>query len=137
MILVIGLLALAAAPQTGPAPATAPAEQVADPAVADAARRFVTLIDQSRWAESYRATAASFRKLNTLQAWTAASEQVRQRFGPTVSRTLLSQEEVPAPPHGYQMVKFRTSFANKADAVETVSLDREDGQWRVVGIFVE
>jgi hypothetical protein len=33
-------------------------------------------------------------------------------------------------------VKFRTSFANKADVVETVSLDREGGTWRVVGITI-
>lgn len=136
MTLILGLLALAAAPQTVPAPA-APAGQSGDPAVADAARRLVSLIDQSRWAESYQATAASFRKLNTLEAWTAASEQVRRRFGPMVSRTLLSQEDVPAPPHGYEVVKFRTRFANAADAIETVSLDHEGGEWRVVGIYVE
>jgi DNA-binding CsgD family transcriptional regulator len=137
MSLILGLLALAAAPQTATISQPAAAAQATDPAVVDAARRFVTLIDDSRWADSYQATAASFRKLNTLQAWSAASEQVRKRFGATVSRTLLSQEEVPAPPHGYQVVKFRTSFANKPDAVETVSLDRENGQWRVVGIYVE
>lgn len=136
MTLILGLLALAAAPQTANTFQPAAAE-VTDPAVVDAARRFVTLIDEGRWADSYQATATSFHKLNTLQAWTAASEQVRKRFGAMVSRTLLSQSEVPAPPHGYQVVKFRTSFANKADAIETVSLDRENGQWRVVGIYVE
>lgn len=136
MSLILGLLALAAAPQTATTSQPAAAEAT-DPAVVDAARRFVALIDESRWNDSYQATAASFRKLNTLQVWSAASEQVRKRFGATVSRTLLSQEEVPAPPHGYQVVKFRTSFANKADAIETVSLDRENGQWRVVGIYVE
>lgn len=136
MSLILGLLALAAAPQTATTPQPAAAEAT-DPAVVDAARRFVALIDENRWADSYQATAASFRKLNTLQVWTAASEQVRKQFGATVSRTLLSQGEVPAPPHGYQVVKFRTSFANKTDAIETVSLDRENGQWRVVGIYVE
>jgi hypothetical protein len=35
------------------------------------------------------------------------------------------------------VVKFRTSFANKADAVETVTLDSEDDVWRVVGVTIE
>ena len=54
-----------------------------------------------------------------------------------ISRILISQENLPAPPYGYEVVKFRTAFANKADAVETVSLDREDGRWRVVGVTIE
>jgi hypothetical protein len=53
-----------------------------------------------------------------------------------VSRAVISQENLPAPPHGYEVVKFRTRFANKADAVETVTLDREDGGWRVVGVTI-
>ena len=79
----------------------------------------------------------SFRKLNTAKVWAAASEQMRARFGAAISRTFVSEEEVPAPPHGYEMVKFRTSFANKAEALETVTLDREDGRWRVTGVTVE
>lgn len=137
MTLVLALLALAAAPQTASIPPAASAANTADPAVIEAARRFVTLLDQSRWDDSYRATAASFRKLNTPQVWATASDKARKPLGAMVSRTLLSQEDLPAPPHGYQVVKFRTSFANKPEAVETVSLDREGGEWRVVGIYVD
>ena len=50
---------------------------------------------------------------------------------------MISQEQVPAPPAGVEVVKFRTRFANKAEAVETVSLAREDGTWKVVGIYIE
>jgi hypothetical protein len=58
-------------------------------------------------------------------------------LGAVQSRALLSQESVPAPPSGMTVVKFRTSFAAKADAVETVSLAREDGGWRVVGYYID
>jgi hypothetical protein len=34
------------------------------------------------------------------------------------------------------VVKFRTNFANKADVLETVTLDREGGLWRVVGVMI-
>jgi DNA-binding CsgD family transcriptional regulator len=137
MFFALGLLALAALPQTDSAPP--PASVSADapnPAVVDAARRFLALLDQGNWADSYQATATSFHKLNTLQVWSAASEKARTPLGAMVARTLVSQEDLPAPPHGYEVVKFRTRFANKGETLETVSLDREGGVWRVVGVTI-
>jgi DNA-binding CsgD family transcriptional regulator len=138
MTFALGLLLLAALPHAGSAPPAATAARVApDPAVVDAARQFLALGDQGRWADSYQATGTAFRKLNTVQVWTKVSERVRVPLGAMVSRDLLSQEELPAPPNGYQVVKFRTQFANKPDAVETVTLEQEKGQWRVVGVTIE
>jgi hypothetical protein len=97
----------------------------------------LALVDQARWDESYRATGASFRKLNTSQMWATLSEKVRTPLGAMVSRTFLSEESLPAPPYGYEVLKFRTSFANKADVLETVTLDREQGGWRVVGVTID
>lgn len=137
MIFALGLLALAALPQAAAPPPTAPpAAATTNPEVLDAARTWLALVDQGRWDASYQATGTAFRKLNTVQAWTAASEKVRAQFGAMVSRTFVSEEELPAPPAGYEVVKFRTSFANKADMLETVSLEREDGIWRVVGVTI-
>ena len=65
------------------------------------------------------------------------ARQVQGPMGAVKSRVLLSEETVPAPPYGYQMVKFRTDYANKAGAIETLSLVREGGSWRVVGVTVE
>ena len=136
MSFVLGFLALVALPQvsTPPAPSagTADAPQAE---VVDTARRWLALLDQSRWDESYQATASAFHQLNTPQVWAAASERVRAPLGAMLSRTFVSDEQVPTP-EGYQMVKFRTRFANKAEAVETVTLDRENGGWRVTGVTV-
>jgi hypothetical protein len=52
-------------------------------------------------------------------------------------RSVSSQESVPAPPNGYQLVRFRTDFANKAGAVETLSLAREGETWKVVGYYID
>ena len=42
-----------------------------------------------------------------------------------------------APDGEYAIVVFRTSFANRTDAEETVTLEREaDGMWRVVGYAI-
>ena len=75
--------------------------------------------------------------MNTTAQWADAATKVRVPLGATISRTALSQDSVPAPPAGVEVVKFRTSFANKADVIETVSLAREGTDWKVVGIYVD
>lgn len=147
MTVALGLLALTTLPSsTTPTPSTNPAPtqvamrdaatDLAIPEVVTAARRFLTLIEQKCWEDSYAATGTAFRKLNTLEVWTQVSEEVHARYGATVSRTLLSQQNLPAPPAGYEVIKFRTVYANKQQAVETVTLDRENGKWVVVGVTV-
>ena len=137
MTLALGLMAFAALPLMTATTASADAtEQAVDHQVVDAARHFLSLVEQKKWAESYAATGSAFRQLNTLQVWNDVSEQVHARYGKAVSRTLLSQENLPAPPAGYEVVKFRAVYANKAEAVETVTLDKEAGRWVVVGITI-
>ena len=139
MTLALALLALTALPQLASTQASAPASSAAttNAEVARSAEQFLALLDQGRWDESYRATGSAFRKLNTPQVWAEVSEVARRPLGAMVARNLLAQEHLPAPPHGYQVVRFRTAFANKAAAVETVTLEREDGAWRVVGVTIE
>ncbi len=143
MSVILGILVLAA-PQSAPQSAASPASSeapaavaIADTEVVRAARAWLALHDEARWRESWNATAASFRELNSVERWTEVAQQVRPPLGALISRVAISQEDVPAPPAGVEVVKFRTSFANKADAVETVSLAREDGTWKVVGIYIE
>lgn len=138
MTLLLGLVALTGLPHLPAAPPQPPvATPVAsDPQVVETARAWLALLDDGRWEESYRGTADSFRKMNTLEVWTSVSKKVRAPFGAAVERTFVSQENLPAPPAGYEVVKFRTRFANGAERVETVSLDREGGVWRIVGVMI-
>lgn len=138
MSLMVGIAALVLQPQSVSTPTQEPA--AATPAQAEivrSARAWLEIVDAGRWEESWRASGASFRSLNTVEAWTRASEEGRVPLGSVVSRADLSRESVPAPPHGLEMVKFRTSFANRAAAIETVSLVREDQTWRVVGYWID
>jgi DNA-binding CsgD family transcriptional regulator len=138
MTLVLGLLAFAALPHAAIAPPVPAAVRTApNPEVVDSAQKFLALVDQGRWDESYQATGAAFRKLNTPEIWAAVSQKVRVPLGAVISRTFASQENLPAPPYGYEVVKFRTHFVNKAEAVETVTLERENGGWRVMGVTIE
>jgi DNA-binding CsgD family transcriptional regulator len=136
------LLALAASPQSAQdraAPSKASARQapVAETTVTQAARQWLALVDEAKWQQSFAATTQSFQSLNTVQTWQSASESARVPLGRVLSRSLGSQESVPAPPNGYQLVRFRTDFANKAGAVETLSLAREGESWKVVGYYID
>ena len=140
MTLALALLAFAALPQAVSAPPPTPAAAAdvkPDAEVLDAARQWLALVDQDKWDDSYRATGSAFQKLNTPQVWADVSDKMRTQLGAVISRIFLSEEELPAPPHGYQAVKFRTSYANKPNAVETVTLERENDAWRVVGAIIE
>lgn len=146
MSLVLAALFLPAAPLGVLAPAAvtetvAGAEPVSGTrseaeAAARAAEDFLELIDESRWAESYAATGAQFRKANTLKVWTEVSERVRLPLGKVLTRDIVRNEFVPAPPNGYQLVKFASSYADGTSQVESVSLEWENGAWKVVGIVI-
>jgi DNA-binding CsgD family transcriptional regulator len=138
MTLALALLALIAVPQgASPTPSPTDSATTANPAVVETARTWLVLLDQSRWDESYRLTGKAFRKVNSVQMWTAASNKARVPLGGMVSRTLDSQQYFNAPPEGYQVVKFRTAFANKDTATETVTLEQEEGAWRIVAVVID
>lgn len=133
--LTLAVLALAASPQA--APDRAASSPVAETAAVQAARQWLALVDAGKWQESFAGTTASFQSQNTVQMWQSASEQARVPLGRMVARTVVSDESVPTPPRGHQVVRFRTDFANKKGAIETVSLAREGESWRIAGIYID
>lgn len=147
MSLVLAALFLPASPLAIAAPGDAMIETVAGAeaprkasseaeAAARAAEDFLNLIDESKWAESYAATGAQFRKLNSLATWSEVSTRVRTPLGPLLTRNLVTNEFVPTPPDGTRLVKFASTYADGTNQVESVSLAFEDGAWRVVGIVI-
>ncbi len=137
----LALLALSSLSGTAQAPAepqsAPPRASAAEKAAVEAARAWLALTDAEDWNGSWDATGQAFKSLNTSERWAEVAQSVRTPLGAPVSRKLISVEYVPAPPYGYQMVKFQTDYANKADAIETVSLSWENESWRVVGVTVE
>lgn len=133
------ILAIALATLTGvPDGLVATQQNVAaqDHAAETAARGFLAMIDRGDWAGSYAATTAVFRGQSSQQVWTDVSQRVRPPLGALVSRTPVSTEWVPTP-EGYVMVKYRSDFADRRGVVETVTLVREVGGWKVSGITIE
>jgi len=140
MSISLALLAFSSLSGTG-APATpqtvSPSAPAAETAAAESARQWLALVDAGDQSGSWDATGQAFKALNTSERWTAVSQSVRAPLGAVISRKLVREDFVPAPPYGYQVVKFRTRYANKPDATETVSLALEGGNWRVVGCTID
>ncbi|MBS0254361.1 MAG: DUF4019 domain-containing protein [Proteobacteria bacterium] len=109
----------------------------AETEAAAAARHWLELVDARDWKACYDLTGSAFRAHNTLDGWTAAALGVHGKFGPARSRVLVSVDETPAPPAGNVVVKFRATYANKPTGTELLTLVREDGAWKVSGIYVD
>jgi DNA-binding CsgD family transcriptional regulator len=136
--LAIAALALSAAPQHRPATAAHSASApVAESSATLAARNFIALVDAGNWQDSYAAWGEHFHSVNTLEAWRSASVGGRVPLGRVLSRRLLSEEEIPVPPAGNQLVRFETKFANKAHATERLTLVQEGGSWKIVGYTID
>lgn len=106
-----------------------------------AARAWLALTDRLDVAASWEAADSKFKNAISVDRWTTGLKQVRSPLGPLAQRTVLSTRFVKAlpgfPDGDYAIVVFRTSFAQKTAARETVTLDLDSGgTWRVVGYSI-
>lgn len=136
-LIAAGLMALSQIVPSAP-PRDASTAPATDAAVISAARDWLALGDAGNWRGGYETAGRSFREVNTVDGWASAAAQVRGPMGALVSREVRTVRYLNAPPHGYQEVAFATRYANRPDElIETVTLQREDGAWKVVGVMVE
>lgn len=142
LLIIVAAAALwSAGPETGvtpPAPATAMPRL---PAVGEkAARDWLALVDTGRWNESWNAAGRLIRSSVPQTSWAGIVQPVRQPLGAVASRTLLAAtwaSVLPgAPPGDYWVMRFRTRFAQKADAIETITVAREGSAWKVSGYYI-
>ena len=107
-----------------------------------AAERWLGIVDEGNYGESWKEAATLFRQAITQERWEQALQGVRKPLGKLISRQITSRTyttSLPGAPDGeYVVLKFETSFERKKSAVETVTstLDK-DGQWRVAGYFIK
>lgn len=127
----------------GPMSAAASPAASASPSKSAATKpagEWVRLVDAQNWERSWRTAGTLFRSQVTASNWADTIEPVRKPLGAVSSRAFLSttkHSSLPGVPAGeYEIVEFKTDFANKKDAVETVVLARESSGWKVVGYFI-
>jgi hypothetical protein len=106
------------------------------------ARAWLSLIDNGRYAESWKGASAYFRGAVSDESWQASLAGARTPLGRLVSRLPKKMKEatqLPGAPDGtYVVMVFATSFEHKKTATETVTFVREqDGTWRAAGYFIK
>jgi hypothetical protein len=106
-----------------------------------AAERWLSLVDNGKYRESWKEAAEYFRAAVDQIQWSKTLQAVRRPLGEVISRKIKSATyttSLPGAPDGeYVVIKFETSFKNKRSAVETITpmMDR-DGRWRVSGYYI-
>ncbi len=107
-----------------------------------AAKAWLALVDSGKYAKSWQEAATYFRDSVSRGQWEQSLKGVRKPLGSVVSRKVTEKtytSSLPGAPDGeYVVIRFETSFANKKEAVETVTpmLD-SDGHWRVSGYYIK
>jgi len=138
--MIVGLIAAFALSLAVPVRATDVEE--AEKKAVEAALKWLKLLDEGKYAESYEAAAERFKKVVTKERWIKSMNAFRKPLGKMLSRKLKAKKyttSLPGAPDGeYVLMQFETSFENKKSAVESLTpmLD-SDGEWRVSGYFIK
>ncbi|MDE0408254.1 MAG: DUF4019 domain-containing protein [Alphaproteobacteria bacterium] len=110
-------------------------------AAQEAALAWLGLIDDAQYRESWEQAASLFKCRISRSRWIGAIRSTQAPFGKVQSRSFLRavyDTRLPGVPDGkYVVIRYRTAFEHKEEAVETVTpmLD-QDGIWRVSGYFI-
>jgi hypothetical protein len=106
----------------------------------DRAKQWLTLVDDQNYADSYKQMGAIARDKISADSWSSKISSVRAPLGAMSSRALKDvklTKTLHAMGEGqYAIVRYDTTFAHKAAAVESVNLVSEHGAWAVIGYFI-
>lgn len=107
-----------------------------------AAASWLSLVDNGDYDKSWEEAAAYFRNAIPKGQWQQTIAAVRKPLGDVIMREMDSQNSVtslPGAPDGeYVVIQFKTSFANKKAAIETITpMLEKDGTWRVSGYYIK
>lgn len=116
------------------------ADEKTDAAVT-AAKEWLVLVDAKEFKKSWQTAAPFFKERVKEAAWEEMIATVLNPLGKVETRELLGAEfktSLPGVPDGeYVVIQFKTRFAHKRDAVETITPMKTDGLWRVSGYFIK
>jgi hypothetical protein len=103
-------------------------------------QKWLSLVDDQKYEESWNQASSMFRSEVTLEQWVAALKRSREPLGPLVSRTpsrvQFSRSLRGAPEADYAIIHFTTSFTGKS-ATERLTLVKDGGRWQMAayGIY--
>ncbi|MBW8038616.1 MAG: DUF4019 domain-containing protein [Planctomycetes bacterium] len=114
----------------------------AEKAAVHAAAAWLKLLDSGKYSQSWDEAAQYVKALVSKDKWQNSIKGVRGPLGKMVSRELKSKSyttTAPGAPDGqYVIIQYKTSFENKASAIETVTpMLGTNGKWKVSGYFIK
>ena len=106
-----------------------------------AAKGWLAMVDDGKYAESWKEAAQYFKNAVKQEQWEQSLQAVRNPLGKLIFRKIKSKTyktSLPSAPDGeYVVIQFETSFENKKFAIETVTpMMDKDAKWRVSGYYI-
>ena len=132
-LIAFALILSMAAPALAQAPSPARRISGTVPAPDDRARQWLVLVDDKNYAQSWTESGAAFKTKQKADAWAIDAGNRRTPLGAVASRGLKS---IDVSRNNTAVIRYDTVFARKAAAVETVTLNFENGGWAVVDYTV-
>ena len=110
------------------------------PAPKQAVAEWLALVDAGQYGASWDAAGELLQSQLSRDAWVAGAPKARKPLGELQGRNIVfkqAAETLPGAPDGdYRIFETNATFARKVGGVETVTVVREDNDWKVVGYFV-
>jgi hypothetical protein len=117
------------------------AQQTPEKAAQQAAESWLSLVDSTKYEESWEEAASVFKAAISKEDWKAAVQSARDPLGKNKSRKLIEAKYTKslegAPDGEYVVIQYESSFEKQKSVTETIvpMLDK-DGKWRVSGYFI-
>lgn len=102
---------------------------------------WLDIVDNGDYVQSWQQADAFFQKNITQELWVSKLEEVRTPLGDVKTREQTNRktfDSLPQLPKGeYVLLQFNTDFENRPQSTESVTLKKSDGQWQVIGYFIQ
>jgi hypothetical protein len=103
-------------------------------------QKWLALLDDQKYEESWTQAGTLFRSEVSQEQWTASLKRFRDPMGAMVSRASARIDFAKtlrgAPDGDYAIIHFTTTFKNKTDVTERLTLVKEDGRWQVAAYAI-
>jgi hypothetical protein len=111
-----------------------------DEAASSAGQKWLSLLDQEKYEESWNQADPSFREQVTLDRWLASLKRFRQPLGPMLSRAASRVEFTKtlrgAPDANYCIIHFSTAFEKQSGVTERLTLVKQGDAWVVTAYAI-
>ena len=103
--------------------------------------KWLALLDDQKYEESWQQAASMFRDQFKQEQWVVSLKRFSEPLGPVLTRTAARVDFTKtlraAPDGDYAIIHFTTTFKNKSDVTERLTLVKEDGRWQAAAYPIQ